>query len=575
MMMLKHVACVCAFAVSCLEAAPSLQQQIDAMRGKPGAVLTLEPGSHRLPSGGLVFQGLEDVVIEGAGATLIATNPEAGALHVLGCRRVTFRGFTLDYDPLPFTQATVTAVDPASMSFEFRLHDGYPAMRERVVKDGQSVTLLPRIHLFEADAHRWKPGAPDYAASKIEKTGPRSGRATLTTDARGFSFIKEGDRIALTTLSGEAIRIGDGCADLVWEDVTVHAAPFVCFTLRSNENSGVYRRVKILPGPTPPGATQPRLISSNADGFNSAYARRGPTLEDCEFAFHGDDSVNLHGGLIPVVAWIDTTTCLAVLPFRNNRIDLLSRDGDAIRFMRAPDYRVETMRTIRSVERLDVDGSPYVARALAIWGPSGARPVAGSMSVFRIRLNAAVDPSLATEGLFVDLPALNAPGYVIRNNYFHDHRARGLRIMAGDGLIANNRFECIKQVAISIGPEYAFWREAGWVNNVTIEDNVIRDVAEGINTYGPSSYTLGTISLIGHPDRDSASMPFWAGNQNIIIRNNVIENTPIDGIHVPSSTGVMQTGNQLKNVSWLTEPERSEAGSDYGLKLAEPIALNP
>ena len=199
-MALKHavLACVftaCGFAETSsavpAKQEPTLQQQIDALRGKPGSVLMIAPGEHRLPAGGLMVKGLEDVVIDGTGATLLATNPEGYALRVQGCRRVVFRGFALDYDPLPFTQATVTAVDPASKSFEFALHDGYPALRERVVKDGQSVTLLPRIHLFEAAAHRWKPGAPDYAASKIEKTGPRSGRATLTTtDERGFSFIR-------------------------------------------------------------------------------------------------------------------------------------------------------------------------------------------------------------------------------------------------------------------------------------------------------------------------------------------------------------------------------------------------
>lgn len=354
-------------------------------------------------------------------------------------------------------------------------------------------------------------------------------------------------------------------------DITIRSAPFVAVTLRSNEDGGEWRRVRITPGRPPVGAMQPRLISSNADGYNCAYARRGPVLEDCEFSFMGDDAVNLHGGLLSVVQWIDESTCLAVLPFRGNRVDLLSREGDAIRFLKAPDYRLETTGAIRSIERLDVDGTPYVAAALKVWGPSGARPVAAVMSVFKIRLSSPVEPA-ETDGLFADLPALNSPGYVIRNNYFHDHRARGLRIMAGNGLIADNRLERIKQVAISIGPEYAFWREAGWVNNVRIEDNVIRDVAEGMNTYAPSSYTLGAISLIGHPDKDAAGMPFWPGNNGIIIRGNVIENTPIDGIHIPASSGATLSDNRMTNVSWLAEPARSQAGSDHGLKLGEPPA---
>ncbi|MDR1283322.1 MAG: right-handed parallel beta-helix repeat-containing protein [Opitutaceae bacterium] len=633
--------------------AQPLQARIDALKNAPpGTVLQLAPGLHRLPRAGLRIHGLRDVTIDGGGsALLLATDPEGTGISVQNSKNVTFRGFALDFDPLPFTQATITGIDRERRTIDFTLHDGYPPLRERVVKDGQSVTLLPRIHLFEANAHRWKPGAPDYAAASMEKTGPRSGRAGFPAHVThaDLGHFATGDRIAISTLSGNAVRISENCADLLWEDITVHSAPFVTFTLRSNEDSGIWRRIKIIPGPPPPGATQPRLLSSNADGFNSSDTRRGPLLEDCEFAFLGDDSVNLHGPVTPVGQWLDADTLDAIMAARNNRVDLLSRPGDEIRFLRAPDYRVIATRRILGVRRIEEDATRWIPLAFDTWSPSGIHPGAENISIFRVTLapesgagfscqspasgvaraslpvnvasplrrgtgfqpvsvaspfrrgtgfqpvsvaspfrrGAGVPPASVdgsnladTTGLFVDFPALAAPGYVIRNNHFHDHRARALRIQASDGIITGNRIERIKQVGISIGPEYAFWREAGWVNNVIIEQNTLRDIAEGSNSWSPAAYTLGAICTLSRMDArqpGEPARPHPPGNRNITIRDNTIENCPLDALH----TGATDTrarprpANRIENTATLPPPAKQRAGGDHGLSVGDGIKITP
>lgn len=565
--------------------AGSLQARINALKASPGAVLKLEPGVYRLPKAGLVFEGLKDVVFDGGGeVTLIATDPQGTAIHVRASSGVTFRGFTLDYDPLPFTQGTITGVDRDGRTIDFKLHEGYPPLRERL--EGQAAVLLSRIHVFEPNSPRWKPGAPDYAGTTV-KTGERTGRASFS-ELHDMRWFDVGDQIAITTLSGNGVRISDGCAGLLWEDVTVHAAPFVTFTLRSNEDSGTMRRVRIVPGPTPVGATRPRLLSANADGFNSAYVRRGPLIEDCEFSHLGDDSINLHGPMLPVAEWagaegVASGAFHAILAARNNRVDLLSRSGDEIRFLRAPDYRIVATRRIDRVERIEMDAVQWVPFALKLWGPSSSRPKPETISVFRVSFASAAGeldtPDARLEepdGLFVDFPALAAPGYVIRNNHFHDHRARGLRIMASDGLIAGNRIERIKQVGISIGPEYAFWREAGWVNNVVVENNILRDIAEGSNAWSPAAYTLGAISTMARMDPVGAGKTppaYYAGNRNIVIRNNVIENSPLDAIHLVAAEEPVVSGNRLKNVATLDDAAKRTAGGDHGMSVGDGVTI--
>lgn|GEM_PF-5250997 len=49
----------------------------------------------------------------------------AGTQSPPGRRSVTLRGFAIDYDPLPFTQGDILAVDRENGSFTVRIHDGY------------------------------------------------------------------------------------------------------------------------------------------------------------------------------------------------------------------------------------------------------------------------------------------------------------------------------------------------------------------------------------------------------------------------------------------------------------------
>ena len=121
-------------------------------------------------------------------------------------------------------------------------------------------------------------------------------------------------------------------------------------------------------------------------------------------------------------------------------------------------------------------------------------------------------------GLFFDIPAIGANGFEIRDSHFHDHRGRALRIMASDGVIENNRFERIKHAAITVGAEYGYWREAGWVENIQIRNNQIRDI--GCNMMlQPDSYANGAISVFARLEDYSGT---FKGNRNITITGNFV-----------------------------------------------------
>ena len=141
--------------------------------------------------------------------------------------------------------------------------------------------------------------------------------------------------------------------------------------------------------------------------------------------------------------------------------------------------------------------------------------------------------------------------------------------MSGDGIITNNRFERLKSVGISVGPEYAYWREAGWADDVTISNNTLIDVGQGTNTYDANSYTMGAISIFFRSEDPTLPMPMH--NTNLRITNNKITRTPLAGIFIRCAKDVTVTGNQLTDV--LPNP-LPDAGSKQGYQVTKPIDVD-
>ena len=170
------------------------------------------------------------------------------------------------------------------------------------------------------------------------------------------------------------------------------------------------------------------------------------------------------------------------------------------------------------------------------------RNEAGRGTAFRISL---AEPLAVDPGDFLDIPESNAPGFAIRDCVFEDHRARGLRIMASHGVIERNTFRRLKMNAITVGAEYEFWREAGWVEDVKIRNNTVEDVGRDGANQGNDAYVLGAIGVFAHGPRISVSLMarqprhrdrrqhdsrlspagiFVAAARNVQIRNNRLEN---------------------------------------------------
>ncbi len=526
------------------------------------AVVRILPGTYTVPSGGIHLRQLRNVTILADQVVFLTGDPQSRTLLFEQCTDVTVRGLTIDYDPLPFTQATLTAVDYKAYTADFTVHDGYPDLTEPY--------LAKRFHLFEAGQPRWKEGAPDYYVQQVERLDARTGRIHLLNEDPGIGFLASGDRVVFNIRDGYAVKIANGCKDITLENVTIHAAPGAAVMVRYAENTGIYKNLKVIPGPTPDGTVHERLMSTGADGFNAAYTRTGPLLDGCEFAYMGDDSVNLHGLILPVLLFSDSQTFIAMRP-GSEPFEAVFRRGDNIRFLTAPDYRLIGQAEVQAVTR---DGVPenvdWLTAIKEVW-PSFKSGDAASF--YRVALETGVDFERMLSGggrIFFESFAAAPTGYVIQNNSFRDHRGRGLRLMAGNGVVHSNYFARIKGAAISAGPSFAYWKEAGWVENITIRDNMIYDAGHGRDITDADSYTLGAISIFAEVVSNGFQTVYYAGNRNLNIINNTIDGCSVDGINVVAANDVLVESNTIRRVN---QRSISDAGSAYGLRYGQAVTV--
>ena len=529
----------------------SVQAMLDRAVETGADRVTLPPGRVKI-DGKLHLHNVDGLVIDGPETTLVFTEHQGTSWSFLGCRNVTLRGFTIDYDPLPFVQGRITARSDDGKRYDFTVCEGYPGLRE------EDAALYCQGYIFEPDRRRWKPWVPDIYARQVEIVDARHGRFIMGYVPGHHELIEVGDRIVLTLRCGSGIRMDD-CENVRIEDVTFLAAPGAAYLGRYMRGDNYYRYT-IEPGPTPPGATEPRMISTCADGLNIAFATRGPTLDGCKFSFMGDDSVNLHGVVLTVLERPSPTELLVGWPHSPERLASVMPQGATVRRLRPGNYEVLGTAKLAEFTPLKERKPEHLEAIHKVW----PRNSEGRGTVFRLTV---VEPLAAEPGDLLDVPDNNAPGFVIRNCLFEDHRARGLRIMASHGLIEQNTFRRLKHSAITLGAEYEFWREAGWVEDITIRNNKLEDICRDADLYRDGAYVLGAISLFGRTDRCSP-LPTWPGNRNIVIENNTIRDCPMAGIFAAATRDVKIRGNRLDHC-FYRPGESAQRGR--GLDVRSPI----
>lgn len=418
----------------------------------------------------LRFEGLHDTTVDLGGSRFLC-RAKTRFLDLVCCTNVTVRNFTVDYDPLPFTQAVIEKVD-ADMNWDVRIVPGYPQPTEAELAAGVwPVQVYAKEDLELKNPNRYRDGI------KVEKTGADTYRITGGVDRTG----DVGD-ICVWSIQGIGPRLAgvvasDRCVGCRYEDITAYSTPGGCICLEMYSHGATYRRCRLVRCPeekdSSPRAMK-RVRSGNHDAFNARFGDT-VTFDGCEAAYHCDDSINI-SGYYSIVTKCDGKRIRVLPAFGRSG---LFEPGDTIQILTfegqvPPDAKVL---------KVEVDSPPTDEERQRVLATKLREPCLNAIkSALTLTLDRSVDFSFGT--VVISNERMGS-GFTIRNCRFGSTRARAMLVKASDGIIESNVVERSHYDAISIYPEYE-WLEGGCSRNVTIRNNVIRNSGGGIVVGGRS-----------------------------------------------------------------------------------------
>ena len=390
---------------------------------------------------GLRIANASDLVIDGQGSRFVftgltGTEPNKGnGIEVVSSARVTLRAFTVDFDPLPFTQgAVIQAADVAGGSYyDVRVDAGYRTDLAFFQENVSAAELS--IHAFDAATRRHKPDV--YWPMVRAVASPSAGVLRFSVaEPTSLTNIAVGDLLATAAWRADAIFMS-GDDHMVLDDVTVHSAYGVAFgeTLGGGATDA---RVCMTPGPPPAGATAERLFSGIRGGWDSNGMTVGPYIHDSLLERAGDDLIVVDGPLAPVVSAVGNALTLpGPWPVAA---------GDSVIVFAGKSWGIRAASTVTSASGATV--------VLADTGGAGAGD------------------------FFSDLRFAGL-GARIENNVLRDGDASGIVVNSQGASVVGNTLERIYLSGVALFYSMGVWKVGPQPRDVTVRANHLSDVAEG------------------------------------------------------------------------------------------------
>ena len=454
----------------------------------------------------LNLEGMKDVTVRGngEGTLLIATSPESSLFRVGGCEKVTLRDFVIDYDPLPFTQGRVTAVDEGKFTFDLEIEDGFDGLDEKWFVEANAEACKWGA-IVDANEPHLKAGVMDHVFIEgWERVEGRTWRMRPREDYRGaVDEIEVGDRFVqlARTIGGATIYLSES-KDCRIENVVAYSGSSCNIAVVGNDGVVIENfQVRRKPG-------SGRLISSDADGVHCQQNRGGLVIQKCYFEGMADDAVNIYAPPNIVTEVVSEREVVATAGC-NLRV------GDVMQVMSPVDGKI---RGEVAIEKLEQEGGVYrITFAEAVAGMKAGRGKGDADTLYNLSSCGA--------------------GYVIRDNYMADYRRHGILLRAGDGVVENNVIQDVSGQGIVLMNEPS-WPEGPMPWNVTIRGNKIRRVA-----YSSGYNEKAAIEV------KSAKFPYgsadYRGVHGIRILDNEIVDAPGTAIGVISARDVEIAGNAI------------------------------
>lgn len=510
----------------------ALQGVLETLGTGGASKLVFDPGTYRfqLPEAtdpGVFFslREAEDVVIDGQGATIVFSDPLSGGLVVQGGRGVTIKNLEFDYDPLPFTQAAITAVGDSKRRVRVEVADGYPLLSHEMFAGSRSVA--GSVHNPDGSFRsglRDQPGAVFLRVESVEPVGGRIFELTFTRTSP-IHLIEEGLLIAFGIRNAQGI-VALGTDAFVLENVAIRAAPGMGLNT-TRCASPVLRDVTVAP---PRGSG--RCLGSNADALHLSNCPSGPTISGCRIRRTRDDAIVINSEMLRVVD-VDGH---AIHCGKSGKLPI--EPGDRLVPMRPTGGRRSPLPPVSEVT--------YRFPDRRSWAPNVPET---------ITFDAPVSAAVAVGDYIGNEDAANA-GFAISDTTVRSCGANAIRLAARSGRIRDCTIDGTGWRGIAMRCDSMANREPQrWTDTVTIEHNTI------VRT-GMTNIALAEPAAI-HATHNPAEGFEGVGrpHHDITVTGNEILEGAYLGLQFEDTTRVSTKENTLRNLNRLPFPD----GGGFGL----------
>ena len=506
--------------------------------------------SQRNPNTHVLINGAANLTLNLQNSNLLFAFSNVSAIQCTNCTSVTLENFTIDYQQLPFTQATVASVNASGQSFTYQTIPGYQdpaAFNVNRAPDGSDA-----IYMFI-----FRNGVPIQQVGRLTAQRPISGGVIAISDTKdpwaspsALAAIQPGDTIVFTDRSGPpALNVVNG-ASVTLESVSVYASGQIAVYF-GRTNGATADRVQVIPSP---GTT--RLISSNADGIHTSFAL-GPNIFTNNIVRRTcDDAIALAAPWLATVTQVSGT---AVTVTRNFSSPF--PPGVAVSFIDPTTAAVIGTATIAS------ETPAYAQQSLT----------AGE--TITLTLSQAVPGLTANAGIVDTDPAKLGSGSIVAYNTIQEGVfSRGIWLAGVQNFNVHDNFIqrtssdgiFIQQLSASTDNT-----DAGPSSGITIQNNLVdssiayANVSHGVALAAAS---IATVSLNSQNSQVTASP-----HSNIVVTGNRITNAARSAIRLENVNGGQATGNTVQGyglaagVNAFTPPPCCETLAQYQADFAQPL----
>lgn len=417
-----------------------LNSAFDYCASHPGTKLVIDRGVYHFAGDDAIrVYDCRNLLVDGNGSRFIFTSTACSTkIKLCNSSFVEFRNLDTDWDwendPVG-SLVRIVADDDNAHTMDLEFLERSEVNEDIIIK---AMTICdPETGTMGADGSS-KESYFYQQADGIKKIEKLSANVLRVTQNGSADYFDQGEVYMLRhhVYDATVFRLDSDSNNLTFDNLNIYACSGMAFTVGGNCHRFQIKNTYI--GVEKSQANN-RHISLGADAIHIADTKGYFSIEGCDISGMGDDAVNVHDNLAYVKETVDSNTVKAIVKFN-------AQVGTTVGFKNAEFYDIDTRAKITEIRAVDDE---YMI--------TFDKPIADTVEVGYIFYNS----------------ECNSGNYVIRNNYFHENRARGLLLQSSNGLCENNRFYKTMGQAIKIVMDIqtGLWLEGTGVDNLVIRNN--------------------------------------------------------------------------------------------------------